>query len=101
MNQRAFWAVFAVVQSIGATLALVLPNARPMHFPILLIGLAFPLTVVCLFPGILISSWLLDTLRLPSTDAAFISVAIFLNAVIWFGVVFMVFRIRGRVASRA
>jgi NhaP-type Na+/H+ or K+/H+ antiporter len=96
MNQKIFWTIFVVVQSIGAAVVL-LPTSLPMA----LIDGAFSFAVVCLCPGLFVSTWLLDSPRLPPEDGGIVSLAIVLNTIFWFGVLAMMREIRRRSATRA
>jgi hypothetical protein len=84
MNQKIFWTIFVVVQSIGASVVLLLVDAA--HSPIALFDYAFPVAVASLCPGLFVSSWLLDTPQLQSQDGGIVSLAIVFNAIFWFGV---------------
>lgn len=70
------------------------PDARLAHFPML----AFSFSVVCLCPGLFVSTWLLDA---RSEDSGIVSLAIVVNAIFWFGVFATIREIRRRSASRA
>ncbi len=97
MKQPILWSVFVVVQSLGATGALLLPDARLPHVPTGLIATGFSIAVVCLCPGLFLSTWLLES----SGDGAIISFAVVLNAIFWFGVFWMLREVRRRTAKRA
>jgi len=96
MNRKIFWTIFVVVQSIGAAVILLVA-----HLPIALVDRAFPFAVVCLCPGLFVSTWLLDAPQLPSEDGGIVSLAIVLNAIFWFGVFATIREIRRRSTSRA
>ena len=81
MNQKIFWIILVVVQSIGV--AVVLLDAA---HPIALFDYALPFAVVSLCPGLLVSTWLLDTPQLLSKDGGIVSIALVINAIFWFGV---------------
>jgi hypothetical protein len=107
MDHQILWIVFVVVQSIAPVVVLLLPEAHPAHFPMALVArafpfeVAFPFAVVCLCPGLFVSTWLFYALRFPSEDGGIVALAIIVNAILWFGVFATMREIRRRSASRA
>jgi Na+(H+)/acetate symporter ActP len=101
MHRKAFWLAFVVVQSVGTILTLTLPGAHPAHLPVFLIAIAFPFAVACLFPGLLISSFLWSAAPLHSTDTHIVSTAIAFNLIVWYAVALVIRRVRQRAAGDA
>jgi hypothetical protein len=103
MKYKAFWITFVVVEGAAAILAHTFenPQGHPVvsMLPTIVIALVFPLTLICLFPGILISAYVLNALRFASGDRQIITVAILLNAVIWHATVLAVSKVRSKIAD--
>lgn len=98
IKRKALWASFLLTQVMGAILAVVLPQSHPPHY--LLPMIAFPLTVICLFPGIFVGALLLDALHLPATDLSIVVAAVIVNAIIWYLLSMSLPRMHKRLAER-
>ena len=88
MNRKAFWAIFALTQFVGALgMATGSPHGNPF-------GLIFAL--IFLFPGSILSFFILDKLGIQTTVSPIIVASFLINILSWYAVALGTNRLRGK-----